>query len=129
MTDFKAGDKIRHKKVIDGVRVGSAEAKVIDYISDTWVVYTVAWATGDYVGKRQRVAELGEFSEVFELIPTTFTKGVTYRHRTMWGADLYECIYSDDEIAFFRIVDRDGVVYHNHLPHNNLTYYNVVEPK
>ena len=80
---MKAGDKIRYKKIVQGVRLGGAEPKVIDYISDEWVIFRVWSSKGEDLG--QQVLGRENFDEQFEAGPAFFEEGRSYTRHQNWS--------------------------------------------
>lgn len=67
-TCLKKGMKIRHKSVVEGVRLGSAEPKYILYISDEWVIYEV-YNSNHTHRYGERCLGRGAFDTAFEKDP------------------------------------------------------------
>lgn len=64
---LEVGDEIRHRTVVDGVRVGCAERKTITYASDHLVCFDVFTSDGEFCAEISW--KRAEFDEEFEVVP------------------------------------------------------------
>jgi hypothetical protein len=46
---LKVGDRIQHKRIVNGVRLGGKETKRIVYLSDNYAIYTVHTSDGRFL--------------------------------------------------------------------------------
>jgi len=108
MTDFKAGDKIRYKSATDD-EPGTTQ-RVIDYVGERFVVYTLTKENGD---QKEFSYSLENLQVRMELVPEVFEKGKRYAAGSPRDSRPdFTVLYADDEVAFGKY----------HGPANTYTY-------
>ncbi len=93
--ELKQGDEIRRK---DGRH--ASMRRTVQYYGSAHVIYTweaILGNTGEESLPRR------QFDATYELRPIAFEPGKLYKHRTLNSGLYRECLYADDEVAFFKV--------------------------
>lgn len=100
------GDEIRSKKIVQGVRVGSAEVHKIVALTAQFVIYEIFGSDGRCFG--ERVIPLKDFASEFELVPEKKEFFANQMWRTSTGAKVVIRVVDSVRVGD---EDRDMIAY------------------